>query len=84
MTTKLHTRACSICKADSSLLITVEDMTVTRIVEDAQDHLSKGHICPKAFGLWDMQSDPDRLRSPVRRDGDRGIEMSWDDAFDHM
>jgi anaerobic selenocysteine-containing dehydrogenase len=84
MVATVHTRTCSICEAACGLLITVENEAVTRIVGDPHDPLSKGHICPKAYGLWDMQSDPDRLRSPVRRDGDRWVEMSWDEAFDHV
>jgi anaerobic selenocysteine-containing dehydrogenase len=78
----VHTRTCSICEAACGLLITVENNAVTRIVGDAADPLSKGHICPKAYGLWDMQNDPDRLRAPMQRTGDTWAEMSWDDAFD--
>ncbi len=82
MATAVHTRTCSICEAACGLLITVEDSAVTRIVGDPADPLSKGHICPKAWGLWDMQNDPDRLRAPMRRDGDAWTEMSWEAAFD--
>jgi anaerobic selenocysteine-containing dehydrogenase len=80
----IHTRTCNICEAACGLLISVENEAVTRIAGDPADPLSKGHICPKAYGLWDMQRDPDRLRQPVRRDGDRWVEMDWDEAFDHV
>lgn len=82
MVAAVHTRTCSICEAACGLLISVEDNAVTRIVGDPADPLSKGHICPKAYGLCDMQNDPDRLRTPMRRDGDRWTELSWDAAFD--
>ncbi len=82
MAAAVHTRTCSICEAACGLLITVEENAVTRIVGDPADPLSKGHICPKAWGLWDMQNDPDRLRAPMRRDGDAWTEMSWEAAFD--
>ncbi len=82
MTTTVHTRTCSICEAACGLLISVTDNAVTRIVGDPQDPLSKGHICPKAYGLWDMQNDPDRLRVPMRRDGDSWTELSWAAAYD--
>ena len=36
------------------------------------DHvLSRGHICPKATAIADLQDDPDRLRSPMKRTGRR-------------
>ena len=34
---------------------------------DKRDVLSKGNICPKAIGLQDIHTDPDRLRKPLIR-----------------
>ncbi len=76
-----HTRTCSICEAACGLLLTVEDGAVTRIVGDPQDPLSKGHICPKAYGLKDMQEDKDRLHRPMKRVGAQWQEIGWDQAF---
>ncbi len=78
---KIHTRTCSICEAACGLLLTVEDGAVTRIVGDPHDPLSKGHICPKAFGLKDMQEDVDRLQHPVKRVGEQWEEIGWDQAI---
>jgi len=79
--TKVHTRTCSICEAACGLLITVEDGIAKRIVGDAGDPLSKGHICPKAYALKDMQEDKDRLRHPVKRVGDAWQPIGWEQAF---
>ena len=49
---------------------------------DADDPFSRGHICPKAVALQDLHHDPDRLRTPVRRDGERWVPMAWGEAFD--
>jgi anaerobic selenocysteine-containing dehydrogenase len=57
---------------------------------DKNDVLSKGNICPKATGLQDIHTDPDRLRKPLirerldpsqksHRDGWR--EVTWDEAI---
>lgn len=78
--THIHTRTCSICEAACGLLITVEDGVATRITGDRDDPLSHGHICPKAYGLKDVQDDPDRLRSPVKRVGDTWQPIAWDVA----
>lgn len=74
--------SCNLCEAMCGLLVTVEDGRVTEIRGDKSDPLSKGHICPKAVALRDLQEDPDRLQRPVRRTADGWVEMSWPDAID--
>ncbi|GGF19403.1 oxidoreductase [Aliidongia dinghuensis] len=81
-----HYRACNLCEAICGLTIEVEDDEVEggRVVSikgDADDPFSRGHICPKAVALKDIQDDPDRLRAPVRRDGNGWREIGWDEAF---
>jgi len=49
---------------------------------DPDDPLSRGGICPKAFALPELHDDPDRLRTPVVRVGDRWEPRGWDDALD--
>src|SRR5271163_3449524 len=49
---------------------------------DKLDPFSKGFICPKAYALTELHSDPDRLRRPLRRKGRDFEEISWDEAFD--
>ena len=53
-----------------------------RISGDPDDVLSRGYICPKAAALADIQSDPDRLRRPVKKLGGRFVEIGWDEALD--
>ncbi len=48
---------------------------------DDADPFSRGHICPKGNAIIDLESDPDRLRRPLRRDGDAWHEIGWDEAF---
>lgn len=79
--TETHYRACNICEAICGLEIKVSDGKVVSIRGDKKDPLSRGHICPKAFALKDMQEDPDRLRRPMRRQGSEWHEISWDEAF---
>jgi len=57
---------------------------VTSVRGDEADPFSKGYICPKAAALADLHHDPDRLRKPMRRDGDTWVEMQWDEAFDYV
>ena len=79
-------RACNLCEAICGLDVSVQTLAagpkVVAIRGDAQDPFSRGHICPKALGLMDLQTDPDRLRSPMRRVGDRFEPIPWDEALD--
>ena len=89
MTKTLHHRACHLCEAICGLTIettlTAEAGTqITSIKGDALDTFSRGHICPKAVALQDIQNDPDRLRQPMQRIGDQWRPISWDDAFERV
>ncbi|HEX6077182.1 MAG TPA: molybdopterin-dependent oxidoreductase [Micromonosporaceae bacterium] len=79
--TDIRYGACNLCEAICGLRFTVEDGRVTDIRGDEHDPLSRGHICPKALALIDVQADPDRLRRPIRRVGDQWQQISWDEAF---
>jgi anaerobic selenocysteine-containing dehydrogenase len=87
MTKTLHHRACHLCEAICGLTIetTTEEGLGTRITSikgDAQDSFSRGHICPKAVALQDIQNDPDRLRQPMLRVGSEWQPIEWEAAFD--
>ncbi len=60
----------------------IDNGKVTSIKGNPDDPLSRGYICPKGVSLADIYTDPDRLRRPVRRDGDHWVEIGWDEAFD--
>ncbi len=86
MTKTLHHRACHLCEAICGLTLEVTQEEeggprITSIKGDHQDSFSRGHICPKAVALQDIQNDPDRLRQPVRRIGKQWQPIGWDEAF---
>ena len=74
--------SCNLCEAICGVLVTVENGHVTDIRGDESDPLSHGHICPKAVALRDLQEDPDRLTTPVRRTSDGWQEIGWDAAYE--
>ncbi|WP_248767610.1 molybdopterin oxidoreductase family protein [Pseudomonas sp. MWU12-2345] len=85
MTKTLHHRACHLCEAICGLTIetttTEASVQITSIKGDPLDTFSRGHICPKAVALQDIQNDPDRLRQPMRRVGSEWLPIEWDEAF---
>ncbi|MDP6942858.1 MAG: molybdopterin-dependent oxidoreductase [Myxococcota bacterium] len=73
---------CNLCEALCGILVEHQDGEVLGIRGNPGDVLSQGHLCPKATALKSLQEDPDRLRRPVRREGDRWVEMDWPEALD--
>ncbi|HEX9579280.1 MAG TPA: molybdopterin-dependent oxidoreductase [Myxococcales bacterium] len=73
----LHT--CMLCEAVCGLTVDLEKRSIRG---DSDDPFSQGHICPKAAAIFDVQGDPDRIREPQRREGDRWQSVSWDAALD--
>jgi anaerobic selenocysteine-containing dehydrogenase len=84
MSTTIHPRTCHLCEAACGLLMTVDAGKVVRVEGDDQDPLSRGHICPKAIAIPDLQEDPDRLRAPLKRVGARWQPISWEQALDDV
>ena len=79
---KTHYRACNLCEAICGLEIKTQGDQILSIKGDKNDPLSRGYICPKGTAMQDIYTDPDRLRKPVKRQGDKWIEISWQEAFD--
>ncbi len=76
-----HFRTCPLCEATCGLAITTRGRDVIDVRGDDDDVLSHGYICPKGPALTALDTDPDRLRTPMIRRGSTWQEASWEDAF---
>ena len=74
-------RACPLCEAICGLELAYEDERLVAIRGDAADPFSRGHVCPKGNAIIDLENDPDRLRTPVRRVGSEWQPIAWDEAI---
>lgn len=77
----IHTRTCHICEANCGLIVETEGRRVVSIRGDADDPISRGHICPKGNAIADLEADPDRLTSPVKRVDGAWVAIDWDTAL---
>src|SRR5712691_12187235 len=74
-------RTCPLCEATCGLEIVTRGRSVQSIRGDAHDPFSRGYICPKGPALKHLDADPDRVRVPMIRRGERWHEVGWDEAF---
>ena len=75
-------RTCTLCEATCGIRVTIREGEAVRVEGDPDDPFSRGHICPKAHGMLDLQRDPDRLRRPIRRTANGWQEIGWQEAYD--
>jgi len=77
-----HLRTCNLCEALCGIEVERDGDRVGAIRGDVHDPLSQGYICPKATALGDLHHDPDRLRTPLLREGATHRAIGWDEALD--
>src|SRR5258708_27296607 len=77
-----HLHTCMLCEAVCGLAVEMEGTSVRSVRGDGDDPFSRGHICPKAAAIPDVQGDPDGILEPQRREGGRWQAMSWKDALE--
>jgi anaerobic selenocysteine-containing dehydrogenase len=75
-------RTCPLCEATCGLEIKLDGERIVSIRGDEQDVFSRGFICPKGSALRSLHEDPDRVRTPLIRDGESLREATWDEAFE--
>ncbi len=79
---------CELCFWKCGILAHVKDGRVTKIRGNPKDPLSQGHLCPRGAGGTGLLYDPDRLKRPMIRRGERGSqtfeEVSWDAALNEV
>ena len=74
-------RTCPLCEATCGLEVTSRGEEILRIRGDRDDVFSAGFICPKGSALRQLDSDPDRVRTPRIRGAGGFRDATWDEAF---
>lgn len=79
-----HYRSCHLCEAICGVEIRTQGDQLVSVRGDKADPFSQGYICPKATALQDIHEDPDRVKYPLKREGERWLEISWQEAYDEI
>jgi anaerobic selenocysteine-containing dehydrogenase len=74
---------CQQCPGGCGLLARTLDGEVSGISGNPLHPINRGAVCPKAFGGLQMLYDPNRIKGPMARNGERGRfrPISWDEAL---
>ena len=69
------------CPDACGLLATVEDGRLVRLGGDPGHPVTRGFLCSRTAQFPARQNAPDRLTTPLLRDGDGFRTVSWDEAL---
>jgi anaerobic selenocysteine-containing dehydrogenase len=76
---------CRMCPAACGIRVRLVDGLPVGVEGDRTNPLSAGGLCPAGFAVLHELVHPDRVRTPLRRDGPRGsgrwIQVTWDEAL---
>ena len=76
------------CPCMCSLIATVEDGRVLRVVGDPEQPYTAGFACSKVNRDAELVHSPHRIKTPLRRTGPKGsgqfVPMTWDQALDEI
>jgi len=80
--------ACRLCPAACGMRVRMVDGLPVGLEGNRGDPVSAGGLCPAGLAGLQELVHPDRLRTPVRRDGARGSggwkEIGWDEALEQI
>ncbi|MBQ8974958.1 MAG: molybdopterin-dependent oxidoreductase, partial [Oscillospiraceae bacterium] len=78
---------CGICTCDCGIDAWVQDGRLVKI-EGSRECPNQGKLCIKGYATREYVERPDRIRTPLRRIGERGAgefePISWDEAYSHI
>lgn len=74
---------CQQCPGGCGLMARTLDGQLAGISGNPRHPVNRGAVCPKAYGGLQLLYDPNRLKGPMTRDGERGRfrSIDWDEAL---
>jgi nitrate reductase NapA len=77
-----HKAPCRFCGTGCHVQVGVEDGRVVAIAGDQMADVNKGLLCVKGYHVGLALYGNDRLTTPLLKQGDRHVPISWDEAID--
>lgn len=73
---------CRLCFAGCGIILHLENGKLVKVDGDPNDSRSQGYLCPKGKAIVELVNAPDRLKYPLKRNGNTWQRISWDEALD--
>jgi anaerobic selenocysteine-containing dehydrogenase len=81
----LKTSTCAVCDAGCGIVVRTRDHKANKIEGNPQHPVNRGALCAKGQAGLQVLYNPDRIKSPLKRVGERGSgqfeEITWDEAI---
>lgn len=72
---------CALCYNSCGINVYVEGGRIVKVEGMPEHPLNRGSICPRGAAIIDYVYSPDRLKYPMKREGDSWRRISWDEAL---
>lgn len=77
--------ACSMCEAGCGIIVRTREHRANKIEGNPLHPINRGALCAKGQAGLQILYNPDRIRGPMKRTGERGSgqfeEITWDEAI---
>ncbi len=77
---------CQACPGGCGILVRVIDDRAVKVEGNPLHPLNQGRVCPKGQAGLQLLYSPNRIRTPLKKQGERGSEkwqaISWEEALD--
>ncbi len=82
--TEWQKTSCVLCFNNCGLEVITEGSKIVKVRGEKENPRSQGYLCRKGANIPYFQNNPERLRFPLKRVGDRFERISWDQALDEI
>ena len=76
--------SCVLCGLNCGLEVMTEGSRITKVRGDRESPRSQGYFCRKGANIAYFQNNPERLKYPLKRVGNRFERISWNAALDEI
>ena len=81
MSTNVVQTICPFCGVGCGMYLVIDHGRIAGAEGWPEHPVNRGMLCPKGRFSYALVNRTDRLKYPIRRDGDTWKQITWDDAF---
>ena len=73
---------CTLCHSGCGIVVDIKDGRMASVRPDAEHPSNRSYLCRKIAAIEELSTSPDRIRQPLKRQGEEFVPISWDEAYD--